>query len=92
MRRHEEEEKHGGPTSFASHHSMLHFCANCVYESEDRWCVRRHQSKKHKTGKEDVVEHPLHMPSEEQPSDGVLMEDSIVVFKINKLLQRMKYK
>ena len=47
--------------------------------------------------KEEVVEHPLPMqseeqPTEEKPTDCDLMEDSIQVFKIYKLLQRMKNK
>jgi hypothetical protein len=38
------------------------------------------------------VEHPLPMRSEEQLADWELMEDSIEVLKIYKLLQRMKNK
>jgi hypothetical protein len=40
--------------------------------------------------KEEVVEHPLPMQSEEQPTNWELMEDSIVVLKIYKLFQRIK--
>ena len=47
--------------------------------------------------KEEVDEHPLPMQSEDQPiqtqpTDCDLIEDSIQVFKIYKLLQRMKNK
>ena len=42
--------------------------------------------------KEEVVEHPLSMQSNEQYTDWELIEDSIQVLKIYKLLQRMKNK
>ena len=42
--------------------------------------------------KAEVEDYPLPMQSEEQPTDRDLMEDSIEVFKIYKLLQRMKNK
>ena len=42
--------------------------------------------------KEEIVEHPLPMQSEKQSTDWELMEDSIQVLKIYKLLQRMKNK
>ena len=42
--------------------------------------------------KEEVLEYPLPIQNEEQPMDSELMEDSIQVFKIYKLLQRMKNK
>ena len=71
---------------------MNHYCAHCDYNSHLRWCVRRHQNVKHKTQNEEVVEHPLPMRSEEQLADWELMEDSIEVLKIYKLLQRMKNK
>ena len=69
---------------------MMHYCTQCNYQSDDKWCVRRHQSRKHKMVKEEVKECPL--PPAEQPKDRELMEDSIQVFKIYKLLQRMKNK
>ena len=69
---------------------IIHFCTQCKYQSDDKWCVRRHQSRKHKMVKEEVKECPL--PPAEQPKDRELMEDSIQVFKIYKLLQRMKNK
>jgi len=65
---------------------IIHFCTQCNYQSDDKWCVRRHQSRKHKMVKEEVKECPL------QLADRELMEDSIQVFKIYKLLQRMKNK
>ena len=68
---------------------MFHYCAHCNYKSDNRWCVRRHQSRKHKTPYDEVVEHPLPI---QQPMDLDLMEDSIQVFKIFKLLQRMRNK
>jgi len=42
--------------------------------------------------KEEVLEYPLPIQNEEQPTDYDLIEDSIEVFKIYKLLQRMKNK
>ena len=42
--------------------------------------------------KEEVVEHPIPMQSKEQSTDWELMKDIIQVFKIYKLLQRMKNK
>ena len=42
--------------------------------------------------KEEVEEYGLPMQHEEKPMDLDLMEDSIEVFKIYKLLQRMKNK
>ena len=71
---------------------MIHYCAHCDYTSDRRWCVLRHQSRKHKMVKEEIVEHPLPMQSEKQSTDWELMEDSIQVLKIYKLLQRMKNK
>ena len=71
---------------------MIHYCAHCDYNSNRRWCVLRHQIKKHKMVKEEVEEYPLPMHHEEQSIDRDLMEDSIQVFKIYKLLKRMKNK
>ena len=71
---------------------MIHYCAHCDYNSPKRWNVRRHQNRKYRTLNEEVGDYPLPMQSEEQPMDWDLMEDSIVVFKIYKLLQRMKNK
>ena len=42
--------------------------------------------------KEEVEEYPPPIQTEKQPIDRDLMEDSIQVFKIYKLLQRMKNK
>ena len=67
---------------------MMHYCAHCNYKSHNRWCVRRHQSRKHKTLDQEIVEHPLPIHRDKQPTDLNLMEDSIQVFKIFKLLQR----
>jgi hypothetical protein len=69
---------------------MLHYCAHCDYNSPKRCNVRRHQNRKHRTIKEEVEEYQQPMQSEEQPTDWELMEDSIQVYKIYKLLQRMK--
>ena len=69
---------------------MIHYCAHCDYNSYRKSNVSRHQSRKHKMVKEEVKECPL--PPAEQPKDRELMEDSIQVFKIYKLLQRMKNK
>ena len=71
---------------------IIHFCPHCNYQSDDKWCVRRHQSRKHKMVKEKVEECPVPIQNEEQSKDRDLMEDSIQVFKIYKLLQRMKNK
>jgi hypothetical protein len=65
---------------------IIHICTQFNYQSDDKWCVRRHQSRKHKMVKEEVKECPL------PPADMELMEDSIQIFKIYKLLQRMKNK
>ena len=71
---------------------MIHFCAHCDYKSNRRWSVIRHQSRKHKMRKEEVEDYPLPLQSEEQSTDLDLMEDSVEVFKIYKLLQIMKNK
>ena len=42
--------------------------------------------------KEEMLEYQLPIQHEEQPMDMDLMEDSIQVFRIYKLLQRMKNK
>ena len=52
---------------------------------QDRGC---HQSRKNNIEKEQVHQEPI----QTQPTDCDLMEDSIHVFKIYKLLQRMKNK
>ena len=58
--------------------------------------LKVHQRNKHKTPYEEVEECPLPalLPTQsvEQPTDWKLMEDSVTVFKIYKLLQRMKNK
>ena len=71
---------------------MIHYCTHCDYNSPKRSNVSRHQSRKHRTIKEEVEEYQQPLQSEEQPTDRDLMEDSIEVFKIYKLLQRMKNK
>ena len=71
---------------------MMHFCAHCNYMSDRMYNLKVHQRNKHTTRCEEVVEHPLPLLSEEQLTDWELMEDSIVVLKIYKLLQRMKNK
>ena len=71
---------------------MIHYCAHCNYNSHYRANLRRHQGTKHKMLKEEVEEYGLPMQYEEKPMDLDLMEDSIEVFKIYKLLQRMKNK
>ena len=73
---------------------MIHYCAHCNYKSQHRWNVRRHQSIKHKTPYDEVVEHPLPTQRDEQPMnlDLDLLEESIQVFRIFKILQKMKNK
>ena len=71
---------------------MFHYCAHCDYKSQRRSDVKRHQSRKHKTPNVEVIEHPLPIQIDEQPMNLDLMEDSIQVYKIFKLLQRMKNK
>ena len=71
---------------------MIHYRAHCDNTSNHKSNVIRHQSRKHKMVKEEVVEHPLSMQSDEQYTDWELIEDSIQVLKIYKLLQRMKNK
>ena len=72
--------------------NIVHYCAHCGYKSQSRWNLKQHQSRKHKTPNEDVVEHPLPIQIDEQPMDLDRMKDSIQAFKILKLLQRMKNK
>ena len=71
---------------------MNDYCTHCDYNSHHRWCVRQHQSRKHRTQDEEVVEHPLPTQIDEQLMDLDLMEDSIQVFKIFKLLKQVKNK
>ena len=75
----------------------MYYCAHCNYKSQAKSNVKRHQSFKHQSFKhnstyDEVVEHPLLKQMDEKPMDLDLMEDSIEVFKIYKLLQRMKNK
>ena len=71
---------------------MFHYCAHCDYRSPYRGNVKRHQRIIHRTPYDEVVEHPLPTQRDELPMDLELMEESIQVFKIFKLLQRMKDK
>ena len=71
---------------------MKYWCTHCNYNSERLYNLKVHQRNKDKTPNEEVVEPPPSMRSKEQPTDWDLMEDSIEVFKIYKLLQRMKNK
>ena len=71
---------------------MKYWCTHCNYNSERMYNLKVHQSRKHKMVKEEVEEFQEPMQSEEQFTDWDLMEDSIEVFKIYKLLQRMKNK
>jgi hypothetical protein len=48
--------------------------------------------RKHRTPYDEVVEHPLPIQIDEQPMELDLLMDSIQVFKIFKLLQRMQNK
>ena len=67
---------------------MIHYCAHCDYNSERMYNLKVHQRNKHNIEKEQVHQQPI----QTQPTDWNLMEDSIQVFKIYKLLQRMKNK
>ena len=67
---------------------MIHYCAHCDYNSERMYNLKVHQRNKHNIEKERVHQQPI----QTQPTDWDLMEDSIQVFKIYKLLQRMKNK
>ena len=71
---------------------MIYYCAHCDYNSHHIWNVRRHQSRKHQREKKEVDDYQQPMQSEEQPINWDLMDDSVLVFKIYKLLQRMKNK
>ena len=82
-----EEVEEGSPTE-----KMIHNCTHCDYKSNRKWSVLRHQSREHKMVKEEIEEYPLPEQNEEQPTNRDLMEDSVQVFKIYKLLQRMKNK
>ena len=70
----------------------MYKCSYCPLTSKKKWNIQVHEARKHKMVKEEVVEHPIPMQSEEQSTDWELMEDSIEVLKIYKLLQRMKNK
>ena len=54
--------------------------------------LKLHQRNKHENSHVENVEDQLPMQSKKRPTDWDLMEDSIVVLKIYKLLQRMKNK
>ena len=71
---------------------MIYYCAHCDYNSHHVWDVRQHQSRKHKREKKEVDGYQQPIQREEQPINRDLMEDSVLVFKIYKLLQRMKNK
>ena len=71
---------------------MMHFCAHCNYKSDRVYNLKVHQRNKHKTQDEEVVEHPFPIQIDEQPTDWDLIEDSILVLKIYKLLQSMTNK
>ena len=77
--------QNGSPTE-----KMIHYCGQCDYNSHLISNVKRHQSRKHPMLKKEVEECPP--PPPEQPFDRDLMEDSQQIFKIYKLLQRMKNK
>ena len=73
----------------------MYQCSYCPQTSTRKWNIQVHETRKHlSTNKVDTNhmddEHPPPMRSEEQPTDWDLMEDSNQVFKIYKLLQRMK--
>ena len=70
----------------------MHFCAHCNYMSDLMYNLKLHQRHKHVNSNVENVEDQLPMQSEKRPTDWDLMEDSIVVLKIYKLLQRMKNK
>ena len=55
-------------------------------KSQHRCDVKRHQSRKHKTPNVEVIEHLLPIQIDEQPMNLNLMEDSIKVFRIFKLI------
>ena len=54
--------------------------------------LKLHQRNKHVNSNVENVEDQLPKQSEKRPTDWDLMEDSIVVLKIYKLLQRIKNK
>ena len=82
----------------------MNYCVHCNYKSTRMWCVKRHIESKHAPilNQEDVGEdiaggrvntpftelNELHVKDEVK--DPELLEDSIEVLKIYKLLQRMK--
>ena len=84
----------------------MNYCVHCNYKSTRMWCVKRHIESKHAPilNQEDVGEdiaggrvntpftelNELHVKDEVK--DPELLEDSIEVLKIYKLLQRMKNK
>jgi hypothetical protein len=63
------------------------------------WCINRHILNKHEMRNEEFVEHPLPMRSKEnhgnqckEVEEAELIKESIEVYKIYLLLQRMKTK
>ena len=65
---------------------MLHKCKSCNYESAYRANVRRHEKRKHQ---------PKTVSNENEWKEGKdmqLFKDSIEIFKLYQLLQRMKKK
>ena len=65
--------------------TMIHYCAHCEYKSPHKWVIRRHVNTKHK------IKNHLEMRNDDQHMDQEkLMEESIEVWKMYKLLQRMK--
>ena len=68
--------QNGSPTE-----KMTHYCGHCDYKSDSRWCVLRHQSRKHVMVKQEVEECPLPVENAEQPIDRDLIEDNHHILK-----------
>merc|ERR1712208_50505 len=87
-----------------SQNVKINYCAHCNYKSKRKYNVTRHMQRKHALTLEqedvgkDIAEGRVNTPFTEQVElhvkdevkDSELLEDSIEVLKIYKLLQRMK--
>ena len=75
-----------------------HICPFCDFRTHRKYNLDMHKSNKHRNEilhhppKVEVEKYPLPIQIDEQPMDLDLLVDSIHVFKIFKLLQRMKNK
>jgi hypothetical protein len=72
----------------------MHYCDHCNYASKHKWFVKRHMKKKHSTPTktENIQSKENHDNRLKEAEDVELIKESIEVYKICQLLQRMKRK